>query len=163
MRYTDQFLEQLRTCEKKIIRAPGELKEERGHRKQDFEMLSIDDEHHFIGFIRQNLQFPENFSAGLLYNLRDEKGKIMLYRCNGPHGGNVSIEHHGEFHIHYTTADRIDIGKMSPAHVEITDRYGSFDDAIQFFIKTINLNDRDKKKYFPPPIGQKNLFDDHHS
>jgi len=160
MSYTEELLEQLRTCEKKIIRAPGEFKEESGHRKQDFEMMSVNDEHHFIGFTRQNLHFPENFSVGLLYNPRSERVKIMLLRCNGPHGGNVAIEHHDQFHIHYETAERIDTGKMSPAHVEITDRYASFHDAIQFFVKTINLIEQDRKQYFPPPTGQTALFND---
>ncbi len=163
MRYTNELLDQLRTCEKKIIKGPGEFKEERGHRKQDFEMMSIDDEHHFIGFTRQNLHFPENFSVGLMYNPRDERGKIMLLRCNGPHGGNVSVEHHDQFHIHFETAERIDAGKLAPAHVEVTDHYASFDDAIQFFVKTINLRTQDRKQYFPPPTGQGKLFNDEHS
>lgn len=36
MSYTEELIEQLRTCEKKIIRAPGEFKEERGHRTSSF-------------------------------------------------------------------------------------------------------------------------------
>ena len=163
MIYTEQFLKTLRTCEKKITTAPGEFKEDRGHRKQDFEMMSLDEEHHFIGFTRQNIHFIENFSVGLLYNPRSERGKITLLRYNGPHGENVEIEHHETFHIHYATADRINAGKKAEGHVVPTDRYASFEDAIQVFLKTINLREEDKKQYFPPPNGQGFLFDDEHS
>lgn len=163
MVYTNELLEQLRSCEKKIISPPGDFKEERGHRKQDFEMMSIDDEHHFIGFTRQNLHFTENFSVGLLYNPKSEREKITLVRYNGPHGENIEIEHHESFHIHYATAERINSGKKAEGHVETTDRYGSFEDAIQVFVKTINLREQDRKQYFPPPTGQAFLFDDEHS
>ncbi len=84
---TDQLIEELIACKKTVVEPPKDMKEGRsGFIKKTFTLISLDGQHSFSGFITQNLIFIENFSIGLSYSPKDEKGKIVLLRCNGPMG-----------------------------------------------------------------------------
>ena len=117
-------------------------------------MKSIDGKYDFDGFMLQNNSFQENFSIGLYYNINGEKGGCNLLRCNGPHGGNKEITHHFYCHIHTVIAEDLNNGIMSERNILITDSFATFEDAIQFYIKRINLKLEDRVKHFPPPSGQ---------
>lgn len=109
--YAAELIEELISCPKTVVEAPGDMKEGRsGFIKRIFTLISVDDEYSFSGFITQNLTFTENFSIGLSFNPKDEKGKIVLLRCNGPHGGTKAIPHHAVCHIHTATAERVNEG-----------------------------------------------------
>ncbi len=102
--YTAELIEELISCPKTVGEAPRDMKEGRsGFTKRTFTLISVDGQHNFSGFITQNLTFTENFSIGLIYNPQDEKSKIVLLRCNGPHGGIKEIPHHAVCHIHTST------------------------------------------------------------
>lgn len=161
MTFTDNFIEELSNCSKSVVDAPKEMKEGRsGFAKRTFTLVSSDGQYNFNGFITQNLTFLENFSIGLSYNLKEEKGKMVLLRCNGPHGGTKNIPHHAVCHIHKSTAERINSGLKPEGQIELTNDYATIEEAVQFFVRRININVADRQKFFPPPSGQIDLFAD---
>ena len=110
MEYTDSFIEELLTCPKKITKAPArEMKLDRGHWKNNFEVESENGEFKFSVFIRYNDTFNENFSIGLDYNPREEPGTIALIRSNGPHGSTKQWDHHGRTHIYMLPPPKLSI------------------------------------------------------
>jgi len=150
--YTEEQIKELVQCPKTIVDPPKKINEGReSFFKKAFTLSSIDGNYHFNGFITQNLTFPENFSIGLSYNPKDEKGSIVLLRCNGPHGGIKNIPHHASCHIHSATAERINNGLKPEGEIELTEDYATIETAIHFFLKKINLITKDIKKNFPTP------------
>jgi len=160
MIYTDEFIAQLFQCEKVIIDPPPrEFREERGYMKKNFTLQSVDGQFNFKGFIRYNTRFPENFSIGLDYNPREEKGTVCLIRCNRNHGENVVFPYHASCHIHRATALTLNEGLKPESHIEQTTEYSRLDEAIQYFIRVVLLDKTQAEKYFPPK--QLTLFDEH--
>ena len=158
MKYEQKYIDSLFTCEKEIVEPPSkDYKESRGHMKMNFTMSSLDGTLSFRAFIRFNIKFPENFSIGLDYNPREEKGTICLLRCNGTHGENQQIPHHQSFHIHKANSDTINAGAKPESNIEIVNDYASLEQAIHYFIKYINLKQEDQNNYFPEK--QIGLFD----
>lgn len=156
MEYTDEHIEELITCPKEVTDPPPkEMKKERGHWKKSFELESKDGDHRFLAFIRYNDEFIENFSVGLIYNPRERRGKIHLLRCNGPHGGTREFDHHDKPHIHKAKPEIINQELNSETYIEVTDRYASWQEALQFFIRRVNI--KNAAEHFPPP--QSELFD----
>ncbi|MGI4805221.1 MAG: hypothetical protein ACRYFL_10645 [Janthinobacterium lividum] len=108
--YTDELIKDLIECSKIIVDAPKDMKEGRsGFLKKIFTLKSKDGIYSFSGFITQNLTFAENFSIGLVFNSKEDKGKITLLRCNGPHGMTKEL-HHAVCHIHTVIAEYINNG-----------------------------------------------------
>lgn len=103
----------------------------------------------FGAFISRNLTFQENFSIGLTYQPKDEKGTIVLLRVNGPHGPNENIPHHEGPHVHIATAERINAGLKPEGMIETEVPYSTIEDAIQYFAKRINIIAADRQKHFP--------------
>ncbi len=156
--YTDKFITDLLNCEKQIVDPPTrEYKEERGQLKKNFTLQSSDGNFSFYGFVRGNVYFKENFSIGLDYNPKEEKGTICLLRCNGAHGENRIFPHHSVFHIHKASAETINSGLKPESNIEKTEAYASLEEAIQYFLTYINLNSQDKRKYFPENDSQTEL------
>lgn len=157
--YTDQLITELINCLKTVVEAPKDMKEGRsGFAKRSFTLTSVDEQYSFSGFITQNLTFTENFSIGLTYNPKKEKGKIVLIRCNGPHGGTKHTPHHAGCHIHTATAERINNGLKAEGQINMTNEYSTIEDAIQYYVRLINIITDDRRKHFPPPNGQIDLF-----
>jgi hypothetical protein len=150
--YSDALIGELIGCEKIFIEPPPRnYREDRGHLKKNFSLRSIDEKYLFSVFIRQSTMFIENFSIGLEYNPRDERGKICLLRCNGPHGESKVFPHHITNHIHIATAWTINEGLKSESNIEINTNYFSLEEAIQFFVQKINISPPERNKYFPSP------------
>ena len=81
-------------------------REENGNRRCDLELRSDEqDDGTFAVFIRQNLQFVENFSIGLRYRADLPLEAITLMRYNGPHGESSRAldGHYAQPHIHRIT------------------------------------------------------------
>lgn len=158
--YTDELIEQLITCAKVITESPREGKEARaGYNKQTFALVSVDGAHTFSGFINQNETFPEHFSIGLVHHSGTEFGKVVLLRCNGPHGDHVDgPPHHLGCHIHKASADLINEGIRGERNIEMTAEYVTIEEAIQYYIRKIGIEAKDRKKHFPPPNAQLDLF-----
>jgi hypothetical protein len=160
MVFTDNLIQELISCPKKITDSPKQAKGWGSQStKREFWMESEDGLHKFKGYINQNTNFPENFSIGLVYYPRDEKGKVCLLRCNGPHGDHIGApEHHLKCHIHTVLARDIADGMKRERHVEKDANYApAIDDAIQYYVKRVNLNVADKRKHFPLPNNQSEL------
>lgn len=112
----------------------------------DLELHSNMEGDAFSAFARQNKKYPENFSVGLYYKTKEKKlGSVVLVRYNGRHGEPYknSDGHYGRSHIHHMTSKKIMSGSIKPQPDlrEITDRYKTFDDALQIFFKDVGIID----------------------
>ncbi len=148
MVYTDELLNTLIECPKKITKPPSKnFKSQRGHLRIDFESQSLDGLYNFVCFFRVNEKFMENFSIGLDFIPNDEPGSIVLIRCNGEHGPHRIHDHHSFCHLHRATADTIEKGLKPESSIVVTDEYASYQEAIQYFLKITNIKESDQ--YFP--------------
>lgn len=133
--YTDDLIRTLIKCEKVITVAPlKKYKEDRGHLKKNFTIQSVDGMYTFNVYIRSSIHFKENFTIGMDYNPKEEKGSRCLLRCNGAHGENIAFPHHTTFHIHKASAETINRGLKPESNIEETSEYASLDEAIHFFV-----------------------------
>ena len=104
--------------------------------------------------MRQNAAFGENFTVGLRYCSDDARGEIILLRCNGAHGlynGQGSQDHaHFDYHIHNASEAAIDAGERPEKYALKTREFASVEEALQYFVKRINIVAEDAAEYFPP-------------
>ena len=156
--YTDAFIKQLIECPKVIVDSPKSNPDRLGSKKRNFTMQSVDGLFSFSGFISENIKFSENFSIGLVYYPKQERESIVLLRCNGMHGSNKNIPHHNYCHVHTVLAEDVNNGITTERHVVGCTEYSTVADCLQYYIKKINLEKKDCRKYFPPPTGQFGLF-----
>ena len=152
--FTDQLIQELIVCQKKIVEPPRLIKTKGAFSKRIFTLQSIDGKFDFGSYFEQNVSFQENFSIGLVFYPKEEKGRICLFRCNGPHGGVKNIAHHFFCHIHTVDAEDVNNGIKIERHIKETKEYATFQDALQFFVKKINLLSADRQKHFPMPSNQ---------
>jgi hypothetical protein len=148
------------SCPKVIIDAPAKtMRSEKGHKRNGMTLKSKDGELDFSVFMRINEDFEENFSIGLDYLPRDDRGKLCMIRCNGPHGlflgGPDAQKHHLRYHIHRAKSENRNAGLRGERGAEVTEAYASYKDALMFFLKEIRvINAVD---YFPdflqPTLG----------
>lgn len=154
----EKDIETLIIMPKKIIESSSkEFSEEYQHFRRDFKLQAIDGNYKFRMFIRKHKEFQENFSIGLVLLPSTYKG-IPLIRCNGPHDVTEDIlkpSPHYNYHIHMIKKDDIerDIRKLSFA--EITDKYNSYEEALDYFIKRTSIINANEYFNF-----QKSLFGD---
>ena len=73
----------------------------------------------FTAFGRYNAMFNENFSFGLVYFPKHEKGSYEIIRCNGPHGEHVQFPHHVHYHIHKATKQNIENGLKKTVQLKL--------------------------------------------
>lgn len=152
MTFNDESINSLISCEKLVVEAPTrDYKQQNRHLKKDMTLHSLNGEE-FMVFIRQSLEFSEDFSLGLV--LRSPEGKrITLVRYNGQHEqSNYPIElakPHFQYHIHKVTVDNIKNGRYEKHPAEPTPRYASFEEATVAFLVDIGLNKADVIKHFP--------------
>ena len=137
---TQQRIQDLIELPKTIVRRSPSLgyREENGHRRCDLELRSCGyDGSVFAVFIRQNLQFAENFSIGLRYRADLPLGSITLVRYNGPHGESSQTQdgHFAQAHIHRITEQELALGSTQPQERDrtITDQYATLEQALLVF------------------------------
>ena len=157
---TNQLIDDLIT-EQKIVSVPPkrDFKEDSIQSRNDFELTSSDGTKHFSVFIRIHNEFRENFSIGLIY-YPSESPSIMLFRCNGNHGEVVENPlkpiPHFTYHTHKMTIEDYERGlNMDPKFSEITKEYASYEQALSYFCRKVNITDA--SDYFPN-INQLDLF-----
>jgi hypothetical protein len=147
-------IDQLISCPREVSEAPRrEMKAEGAHLRNSAKLIPKDGtEGEFTIFVRQNLDFPENFSIGLACSPQDGRETITLIRCNGKHGDfneNFDPDHpHSDFHIHRATEDAINDGRAPEKFATKTTEYASIEEALQVFVKMVNLDSKDAQKYF---------------
>ena len=130
------------------------------HFRNDFGLVSADEERSYHAFIRKHNDYQENFSIGLVF-LPTEHASIQLVRFNGNHGETVDNplkpHPHRDFHIHKITPELIEEEINDPKEVSVTDKYASYEQAFRYFCEYVNIVNANE--YFPG-IGQTNLFED---
>ena len=120
-------------------------KQESGHQRCDLKLESIvEKEKMFSMFIRQNSIYVENFSIGLRYKTTDKALRsVTLVRYNGPHGETSRGQdgHYNQSHIHRITATEMASGsiELQEKNREITDRYGTLEEAIGVFCVDVGI------------------------
>lgn len=161
MDFSDPELSELIACRKTITEPPRKDMAPNGaHLRNDFKCEAIGDDRRFRVFMRQATAFLENFSIGLVY-LLDDGSEIVLLRCNGPHGDVVddplsgSADHHVDFHIHVAKEQNIANDLSPEAGGTVTTEYGTFDDALAYFIRRCAIEDAER--HFPA-LGNPTLF-----
>jgi hypothetical protein len=161
--YTQQDIDDLISCPKNFSEPPKKgMKMDGGHTRSDAKLVADNVNGEFLMFMRKNEDFPENFSIGITYHPADGRGEITLLRCNGKHGeynGNFSLgDPHYDFHIHRATEEAIEKGLKAEKYAAKTFAYASFEEAVQYFVKAVNLSTVDANRHFPN-ITQHKLFD----
>jgi len=115
----------------------------------------------FAAFLRRSDDFPENFSIGLIYDPKDGSGEVTLLRCNGQHGvfnGTFDPQHpHWGYHIHKASEAAMSAGLKPEKYAISTKEYASYEEAVQVFVKLINLDAGEAKKHRPARIAQSAL------
>ena len=158
---TDELISQLINEEKIITESPKrEFKIENQHLRNDFQLISSDGIRGYSVFMRQHISFKENFTIGLVYH-SEEGTSFNLFRCNGNHGQVVidilNPSPHFGYHTHKITAELLENNINDPKQSELTKEYASFEQALIYFFKYVNIKDADK--YFPK-INQINIFEE---
>jgi hypothetical protein len=152
--FSDDEIGALIHCPKEVSDPPRrEMRSTGADHRNDMKLTSDECQGAFSVFLRRNIDFPENFSVGLIYHPNDGREALILMRCNGPHGecnGHFDASHpHWSYHVHKATEEAIESGLRPERKAEQVDAYGSFEEAIQYFVKEINLKKSDADKYFP--------------
>ena len=139
------------------------LKKLKIQESENLNQNSIFEKLNFKIFIRQNQNFIENFSIGLVY-LSFPKA-LHLTRYNGPHDS-IRVEdnkkeregdHHPFPHIHLITEEDINSGSSNPKpkNVEKTKKYNTLEEGLLTFFRDINI--QNWQEYFPE-LDQRSLF-----
>ena len=154
MSYTQKDIDALISCEKTVSDPPRrDMRLAGAHWRNDMKLVAEKVDGEFQVFIRRSDDFPENFSIGLTYDPKDGRGEITLIRCNGQHGvfgGTFDPNHpHWGYHIHRATEASIVAGLRPENHAESTAAYASFEEAVQHFVRLINLKAEEADKHFP--------------
>lgn len=155
--YSQKEINDLIVCPKMISEPPKrEMKLIGADWRNDMKLIASDGTlGEFSVFMRKSEDFPENFSIGLIYHSKDERGEIGLIRCNGPHGdynGGKSGDEdhpHWDYHIHTASERALDAGERAEKYAVKTSEYASFEEAVQYFVKTVNLEKGYVNQYFP--------------
>ncbi|MBI5857401.1 MAG: hypothetical protein HZB42_07095 [Sphingobacteriales bacterium] len=150
--YTPELIEELINCQKKITEGVKTSPWGRGYTKKEFKLSSIDDQYLFRGFMNQNDAFQEDYSIGLVYEPKGEKGRVCLLRVNGLHGGTKVIPHHAYCHEHTALAEDLNNGIKREKNIIKVDNYTTMEEAIQHYVKRINIVLQDRRKHFPTPV-----------
>ena len=155
---TDEFIKYLITCRKVVTKSPKQKFQQTGcNMRNELELSNTDSSESFIVFLRQNTILPDHYSIGLRWKCIDLAKEIILFRCNGPHGGNIKYPHHFKPHVHYITAKDInEKGIYRTTQAEITNDFYTFDEAMRYFFMYCGVDDAER--YFPSILTQ-SLFD----
>ncbi len=150
--YSQKEIDDLIATPKVITEPPKqEFRSERGHKRNGMRLQSLNGEQEFTVFMRINEDFPENFSIGLEHSPHDERGTILLLRCNGPHGefiGQPELPRpHFLHHVHKAGAANLDAGLRAEANAKATDAYASYKEAFRYFLKIIKA--ANAQEFFP--------------
>lgn len=154
--FTQTEIDALISCPKEVVEAPSRsLRKEGAHLRNDAKLVATDQtKGSFAVFVRQNIDFPENFSVGLVFSANDGRPEIKLLRCNGKHGefnrnsGSDPSHPHWDFHIHRATEEALDSGCTAEKNATATTEFASLEEAVQYFVKAVNLDPKDISKHF---------------
>ena len=151
--YKQEEIEELIRCPKVIIEAPRkEMYIERAYLRNDLKLREKNGERIFKVFMRQTVDFPEDFTIGIEYIPDDERDRIILLRCNGPHGefedGPCPPSSHFMYHIHKAKEENIRRRVKPERFGEATEEYAAYEQALSYFIHVVNITDSHEHEYF---------------
>jgi hypothetical protein len=160
----NEKIDELIKCPKIIIEAypkNGMLPDKKSSfvMRKNLKLQSTDKQYFFEVFIRHNIMLIEQFSIGLLFKTDDRAaGKIALIRYNGQHGQIdwSSGNHYSAFHTHRINEKLLAQKIYEPKHIEITDKFSTFNSALNEFRLYVNLVNF--TEYFPHSDVQMSLF-----
>lgn len=147
--YSDEEIGDLISCPKVISDPPKRHNVlEGGHNRNDMKLTSEGGDKVFSVFMRINVEFPENFSIGLVYHPKDERGTLTLIRMNGPHGefltsSGVSPDSHCLYHCHLAKPSNIQSGRLPEWGGDPVTCYASYEQALYCFLSVANIRDAD--------------------
>ena len=159
IKITDDFIDELISCEKKIILPPSPKNKTNGsHKQTNMEIESVGKKYKFSVFIRENIKLMEFFSIGLVYH-RGEETDVIIVRYNGNHGAhknylNNELIEEG-FHIHKYNVKAVELGIKAENHAKTTAKYATLQEALLAFFIDMNINNF--KKYYQD-LSQAKLF-----
>lgn len=149
MEISPERLEALITAKKQITMPPKkEMIIDRKFKRNDFDAYSPTLHEYYHIFMRQNIDLPDNYSIGLMLNRKDEK-PIIIFRCNGPHGGNENSPHLFVTHIHKLNVENAKNDTFQETDTKETDEFSTFEDAAFFFFNYCGFDEIEMQKYFP--------------
>lgn len=141
MDITQEKLNQLITCHKTIVTPPKkQMFEKSCSLRNNFTAQSTELDENFSVFLRQNAILSEDYSIGLIW-LSKNDGNIIIFRCNGPHGGNISIKEHFVTHTHMLNVTDAINDIFHENITQPTTQYTTFEDAIQYFCTYCGIED----------------------
>ncbi|MBR1759918.1 MAG: hypothetical protein IJ741_01895 [Schwartzia sp.] len=142
-------LEELITAKKQITAPPKKgMTIERQCKRNQFDAYAPELDESFHVFMRQNCILPDDFSVGLMWNRKDGE-PIILFRCNGPHGGNENVPHKFCTHIHRLNLEKAVEDIFKENDTTETKEYSTFEDAIFFFLTHCGFDTAEMQSYFP--------------
>ena len=158
--YDQAEIDALIACEKEVSDPPKRItKLEGANFRNDCKLIASNGIAGEFGvFMRQNEDFPENFSVGLRYLPKDGRPEITLLRCNGQHGvfnsqGFDPTHPHWEYHIHKATYEALMQGFAAEKFAMATKEFASYHEALEYFLRAVNVRERDRVKHFPESGG----------
>lgn len=147
--FTQAEIDALIACSKHIAEAPKPgMRVDGSHRRNGARLTAADGTRGtFLLFVRQHVEWQENFSVGLRYEPQDGRQEITLIRCNGPHGvynrGNNDFdpEHpHWHPHIHKATEEALDSGFAAEKNATRTSEFTSLPEAVRYIVRAVGLD-----------------------
>lgn len=155
---TAELIEELLSCEKRIISDPSPKNKANGqHTQTDVLLESTDKKHRFMIFIREHTSLIEFFSVGLVY-MPDDSTSIVIARYNGDHGehkNKLTGEVITGFHIHSFSVEAIAKGLKGENPATATTRYASATQALIALSEDVHI--MNFKDYFADKL-QTELF-----
>lgn len=154
---TEQFIDELISCEKNIIAPPLPKNKTNGlHKETGLQLESLDKQHRFSVFIREHIELMESFSVGLIYH-RDKETDLIIIRYNGSHVHknlltNESIE---GFHTHKLSMKAVNLGLKGEIQAKITKEYSTLRGSLMNFFQDMHV--ANFQKYFQD-LAQQPLF-----
>ncbi|MHB8302998.1 MAG: hypothetical protein ACYDC6_09200, partial [Acidobacteriaceae bacterium] len=99
--------------------------------------------------------------VGLIYYPADGRAEgVTLLRCNGKYGEfnrNFELDDpHYHYHIHKATEEAMEQGFRPEMSASKTSEFASFEGAVSYFVKAVNLRPTEVAKYFAK-MSQNNL------
>lgn len=148
-------IDELISCEKVNTEAPTrEFKEENRHRRKDMRLQDVQDAKRlFTVFLRQSLEFAEDFSLGLVYLSTTDGKRMTMIRYNGQHDQSNEpydqAKTHFQYHIHKATPDNLNNGRYDKHPAIETCDYASFQEATTAFLVAVGLRSENIATHFP--------------
>ena len=144
---SEEFLQTLIMCPKSVLRADRrKMTTNNRHLRNNVYLSSVDGAYQYRMFMRQSEMFIEDFSIGLTWINPNEHSNILkdiiLFRCQGPHDGKMPLDTdvHHSYHTHEITIEDIEQKRYKqPSNREGSTVYGSFSQALLYFISRCNI------------------------